>query len=259
VRQIFRIASKEACARRSTQFEVPQSSHEYRRVSLLVALQDRHQRQPTMRQDKPNKIYNAKIAIAAGDSFRKHAHIFLATLGSDINVANLRAAQDIGGLISSATTLALAVELYLKAHRIIARLPVLETHHLWTLYKTLPVSLKNIIERNYDKQNPVDGNDSCALVVVVDTDLTDKDEFNKWKERKASPDTDNSLKGVLLRSSDAFVSWRYVHEQRNDPKLVELTYEYLRLDLIAHLLRDVAVKVLEKRLAKAATSATTET
>lgn len=200
-----------------------------------------------MRQAKRNKIYNAKIAVAAADSFRKHAHVFLATLRSDINVANVKAAQDIGGLISSATTMALAVGLYLKAHRMIAGLPVLQTHHLWTLYETLPASLRDIIERNYDKQNPVGGNDSCALVVVVDTGLTDREEINKWTERKTSPDTDSSLKGVLLRSSDAFVSWRYVHEQRNDPKLVELTYEYMRLDLIAHLLRDVAVTVLTKQ------------
>lgn len=199
------------------------------------------------RKSRNSTIYNANVAILAGDSFRKHAHIFLSTLGNDINVAHIVAAGDVGGLISSATTLALAVELYLKAHTIIVGLPVAETHHLWTLYKSLPEALKGIVESNYNKQNPTGGSASCGLEVAIDTDFTNKEEVNEWSMRRVSPDTDSSLKAVLVRSSDAFKNWRYLHEHSTDSKLAVLKYEYMRLDLIAHLLRDIAVNVLHSK------------
>jgi hypothetical protein len=107
--------------------------------------------------------------------------------------------------------------------------------------------LKEIVERNYNRQNPKGGSESCALEVVIDIGATNRDELDEWKKRKVSPDADASLKAVLVKSSDAFVTWRYLHEHSGNSKLTMLTYEYLRLDLVAHLLRDFAVKILHNK------------
>jgi hypothetical protein len=60
-------------------------------------------------------MLKSEVAIQAADSFRALSKPFLDHVaGCDINTANARAAQDFGGMIASATSLALAVELYLR-------------------------------------------------------------------------------------------------------------------------------------------------
>jgi hypothetical protein len=173
------------------------------------------------------------------------AHLFLSTLsGKRVNVASEIAIRDLGGLIASATTLSLAVELYLKAHRIIAGISVPETHHLWTLYRSLPKPLKETIELNYNRLNPTGGSESSVIDLAIDVGNMDEKEIHEMMNKRTSPTSDTSLRGVLLRSSDAFINWRYVHEQRDSNNPTVVTYEHMRLDLIAKVLKGIAVKFI---------------
>ena len=195
------------------------------------------------RRNKKDKLYSSNVSIEAADSFRKLAHIFIDALDDDIVKSHQIASKDVGGLISSATTLALSVELYLKSLRIILGLSVPEKHHLWSLYKVLPSNIKEHIESNYNLQNPKDGKDRAALELCIDTGKTNKEQLKDWlnKNKRACPS--GSLKEVLVYSSDAFQTWRYLHETNDTEDIFVISYEYLRLDLIAHLLRDTCMQL----------------
>ena len=86
-------------------------------------------------QDK-NRDY--RFAFQCAESFFGLANPYLEKIGADLNGGVMAASKDPGGLISSATNLALALELYLKSLRAGLELSVPETHNLWSLYKTLP-------------------------------------------------------------------------------------------------------------------------
>lgn len=194
------------------------------------------------RKPKRNKTHSAELALTAADSFRNLAHVFLSQIAhKDRRDAAGTAAKDIGGLISSATTLSLAVELYLKALRMLVGLSVTDTHHLWTLYSPLPDPLKKIIEANYERQNKRAGKDSvCIEAILYDGHRSERE----IEELFGHVQSDTSLKAVLIRSSNAFIHWRYFHEQREECRPVVAVYEFKRLDLIAFLVKGVAYKLL---------------
>ena len=82
--------------------------------------------------------YNIGVAILAGDAFFALSEPFTKEmLGKDIDPPPQITGQFISALIASATTLALGVELYLKALRMQAGLPIPKTHHLLSLYRGL--------------------------------------------------------------------------------------------------------------------------
>ena len=62
--------------------------------------------------------------------------------------------QFLGSLIVSATSLALGIELYLKALRMKLEIPVRKTHHLLHLYDDLPVEVRTLIVNRYDQIRP---------------------------------------------------------------------------------------------------------
>lgn len=57
----------------------------------------------------------------------------------------------LGDLVSSATNLGFALELYLKALRMQLCLPYRRTHDLWDLYMDLPDDVKLGIGKSYDE------------------------------------------------------------------------------------------------------------
>jgi hypothetical protein len=98
---------------------------------------------------KPDPPRDANIALVAADSFRAHANIFLATIGRDMATAHELAARDIGGLVASATEMALAVELYLKALRTILDMSIPRSHDLCKLYGDIPAEVAAMVEQHY--------------------------------------------------------------------------------------------------------------
>ena len=107
-----------------------------------------------MRKKKENKLYDFRTALIAADAFRTQAKRFISNLPQgSLDEAAQFSVRNLGEFIASATILALALELYLKALRIAIGSPASETHHLWSLYKHLPVDLKKAIETQYDQIN----------------------------------------------------------------------------------------------------------
>src|SRR5712691_3540260 len=94
----------------------------------------RHRRtQPTS-----TRAGDPALAVATADAFRKLSGPFIERVAGRGWEARDIAAQDIPGMIASATALAFAVELYLKALCIITRRqPLPGGHNLWVLYRAL--------------------------------------------------------------------------------------------------------------------------
>lgn len=69
--------------------------------------------------------------------------------------------------MASATNIALAIELYLKALWILVAKRVPNEHNLWTLYKHLPQDLRQKIEEAYSQVPTRPEFEAVALEIVV--------------------------------------------------------------------------------------------
>jgi hypothetical protein len=114
--------------------------------------------------------------------------------------------DEFGDLVVSATNLAFALELYLKALLTQLDLPVAQNHDLRGLYDGLPQSVRELIEGVYDKAllDEVRRMDGRTSVVIAWGPL-ERPSFQDSREWPALPD-------VLARSKDLFQSWRYAFE-----------------------------------------------
>jgi hypothetical protein len=197
-----------------------------------------------MSQKRPRSkpVGDRHVAILAAEAFRASSAIFTATLPDDPAQAVQIASKNIGGLIASATSRALAVELYLKALRIALGLPVPTTHHLWSLYKSIPSEHKFGVEEIYDSYNAGIGLRILGLNIMVEVE----EDPVPVEERKPPPYDGEDLKSVLLRSSDAFVNWRYLHQGGRPGEPMYYTYDFRRLDFVCDALRDYINKVKDK-------------
>ncbi|MDH5184946.1 MAG: hypothetical protein OEX12_13770 [Gammaproteobacteria bacterium] len=185
------------------------------------------------------KEYDVTVGIQSADSFREHAHFFISKIPNDMNKAHIYAANDFGGLITSATNMAFAIELYLKILRALTGKNIPDSHHLWELFKKLPQEIKTHIQDNYNKQNPVDGNDVAALEVMIAPS-------NQSPPNRTEPRKEPSLKNILITSSNTFQTWRYMYEIMEHKVHKPICYEYMRLDLIAHLVRSTCIQLSNK-------------
>ena len=143
--------------------------------------------------------------------------------------------QFIGALIASATTLALGVELYLKALRMRASLPIPKTHHLFALYQDIPQEMKIPIEDLYEKTRPTVIGKTAGFEICIECGSVPPEVIKQWQEKTSNPKPDNSFKAVLERSSDAFQTWRYLHEGGRDGELMVYSFDLGCLTAAANL------------------------
>ena len=181
-----------------------------------------------------NKRAAAQTAITAADTFRAHARMFTRGLGPDRDEAVEPTFHNLGELLASVTMLALAVELYLKTLQILLDVPVPTTHHLWRLYQHVPVELQQSIKAQYDQVNRVPTNSVDSLTLALGGGTRPADAVHPDIAPTSSP-VPYDLKAVLIRSSDAFQTWRYLHEQEQAG--VAFEYEFRRLNLICEIVR----------------------
>ncbi len=198
-------------------------------------------RKKSREQEHPHA--DPRLALASADAFRAWSRPFLQRLaGLHMDAANQEAAKDIGGLVASVTTLALSIELYLKAlwmllaitpaHRSAFGKGAPGRHNLWTLYKRLPLGLRKSIESMYERVPEPPVTEGVAFhAQIAPADLAGAD------TSKSPTPPDNSIAGILKRSSDAFLTWRYLHESGRPGRVVTLHYEFHFLGLIADSLR----------------------
>jgi hypothetical protein len=190
-------------------------------------------------------IHDPSTAILAADAFWNHSQDFLKKIGLDMETAHHNAVKDIGGLIASATTLTLSIELYLKALRMLTNTNVPKTHELWSLYKNLPSQRKEFVEADFDKViqqgKQVTDVQSLRLAVWAGTQPPAESEPIPTGAVRVGPP---SIKFVLLASNDAFTTWRYLHEGGKENEYVLYDYDFYHLGSIAKILRGHAVSFL---------------
>ena len=170
---------------------------------------------------------NADIpaAIASADAFLSHATQFWAMVQKDPKNAGEIASKNIGELVVSATSLSLAIELYLKALLLVLGQPTPKVHDLPVLLGATPAKARQDIEAEYSRlraaEDP-DGSSGVSLHVVRKGGIVPS--FGP-----ATATLGMSLDSVLRRNATAFQTWRYLFA--NGPTLNEspLRFEYLRL------------------------------
>ncbi len=198
-----------------------------------------------MRKKKVDKLYDANTALIAADAFRVQSKIFIDSLPKDnLDEASQFSVRNLGGLIASATTLALALELYLKALRIVTGFPASEMHNLWSLYKHLPTDLKKAIENQYNLLNTRQDGKLASLHLEVSTEPFND---NLPDENEQLNNFSDDLKSVFIRSSDAFITWRYIHEGGKRNEYVKYDYEFYRLELICDITRSQLTAMLQTK------------
>ncbi|GJM05747.1 MAG: hypothetical protein DHS20C09_17430 [marine bacterium B5-7] len=197
---------------------------------------------------KQPKKYDINFAIVSADAFMVHSKYFLNRIGRDMNSAHENASKDLGGLVASATNLALAVEIYLKALWMLLGSPPPEDHNLWSLYKRLPDrKLKDAINKTFDEVNSNSGEQVSALEVAISTGPMNDEELKRVSDEWSERVSDTDLKAVLKRSKDAFVTWRYLYEQDSKSNTQIIRYEFERLQMLASVFRRYIVQVAEER------------
>lgn len=174
-------------------------------------------------------------AILTGDAFFKLASKFIQSVTPDIQTAHHGAAQNIGDLIASATMLPLSIELYLKALLLKYDKPAPKTHELPVLYSALPQSIKHSCEERYESFRKTEGSGTASFKFQIFS--RSKVPNPKWREDLPQDSLDYSLTAVLMRSSSAFVTWRYLFAINPQTTPEIMTYEFLRLSFAARSFR----------------------
>jgi len=191
-----------------------------------------------MARKKDKKIdYDVSLAINSADTFKAISDAYTKTRkGIKLEDSNKHQVP-LGTVIGSATNLSLAVELYLKSIYMLLKKEVPDTHNLWALFKNLPVEVKDELKAQYDLVNGQPTNELASVRIY--TARRKEGTFDPPQElRKIGP---SDLKSVLVRSAEAYVTWRYLyeHEDTDDWRLFE--YEFARLGLVCNVARGYAV------------------
>jgi len=123
------------------------------------------------------------------------------------------------------------------------------THDLLGLYNQLPTKLTDSIEKQYYcLNNKANTNDLAELELRISTKEETDDEIKEWEKKNPPKKKEYTIKAVLERNIDMFVTWRYMYEVKSD--LEFYNYEHLLLSYIATSLRNHLEHVLKKSQGK---------
>ena len=190
---------------------------------------------------KPRHINASQVsvsaAIASGDAFRDHAETFWRLVEADSGAADKVAEEHIGELIVSATSLALALEIYLKALLLVLRQPAPTVHDLDQLLNLVPKKQRQAVEAEYKKrrtsEQPEDTS-GVSLHIVHHGGETPPFERPGPLSMNLSP--------LLRRNASAFMTWRYLFAHGPTRNGEPLSYEYVRLRFAAEAIRGAIVQ-----------------
>jgi HEPN domain-containing protein len=175
-------------------------------------------------------VADVGIALLTGDSFFQHSQRFVAYLAAYPGRADEAAVRDIGGMVTSATNVALAIEIYLKALILSSGRAAPQTHELPTLWSLVPQSIQDSVDRAYLQLLNEKSPDAVSLELLV-TRSPDR------RPQGTRPPQSNQLKDVLARNTSAFRAWRYLFADPEKSAGMPLEYEFLCLSYIARALR----------------------
>lgn len=146
----------------------------------------------------------SRAALRCAESFQRLATTYLERIATEVGEGTYaQVPEELGELVSSATTLALAIELYLKALHIQFASEYARTHDLRRLYDDLPADVRVEIESSYDASFLSIRPGDRGAITIAKGPMAPPAWSDYAKESK-------KLRDVLTRSRDVFVSWRYI-------------------------------------------------
>lgn len=180
----------------------------------------------------PHKV-SVKAAIASGDAFHAHAEKFWLLVQQHTGAADKAAAANIGELVASATSLALAIELYLKALLLALGQSTPMSHDLHDLFERIPKKTRLSIESDYDARRELErAEEASGVSVHVVREGGEPPSFQRPRGTQSM-----RLGPLLKRNSSAFITWRYLFAQGSTKPGAPLSYEYVRLGFAAEAIR----------------------
>lgn len=200
---------------------------------------ERAQKQQSQQPPRPPLKHapaDAVTVLRVANAFRECSRPFCEKVGSiPPNQVRQVEDKDFGGMIASATNLAFAIELYMKALRILNQLGPMRTHDLAKLYMNLPEELRQAIKATYDAaQKKLDPSQPARALTVT---ISHRDAPQEDRVRIPTSMFDASLRAVLERSRALFDEWRYLYDQGEPGKVKQVYYEYQWLEAAADALR----------------------
>lgn len=147
---------------------------------------------------------SSMAALRCAESFERLATTFLEQIATKVGEGTYtQVPEGLGEVVSSATTLGLALELYLKALQTQCASQYARTHDLRKLYDELPEDVRVEIESSYEVSlRSIRPGDRRAITIAPGP--TARPAWRDYtKESK-------KLRDVLTRSRDVFTSWRYI-------------------------------------------------
>lgn len=142
-----------------------------------------------------------EAALPCAESFQRLGEQFIDNIGNIPEESTQNFNIDISNVASSATNLALALEIYLKTLLSQLGKHIPKIHDLWKLYTALPQKIKKEIEDKYDKAlHSLPKNKPDSITIAKGPHNTPEWERNKLP----------GIAELLKRSADVFLSWRYI-------------------------------------------------
>ncbi len=172
-------------------------------------------------------------AVLSGDAFYRLAQEFISHAAPDFQTAHQRAAANMGELIASATNLSLSIEIYLKALLLHNAVAAPKSHELPDLFAKLPSTVRSQVEQAYERlRAPEKEGVTASFAIHVARNAVPRPPFGQVPKQE-----DHSLRAVLQRSANAFVTWRYLFAHGTTIPGAPLMYEFLRLSFAARAVR----------------------
>ena len=179
-------------------------------------------------------------ALACGEAFQRLAEEIIPKIGAIKEDPSQGMSHELANLVTCATNLGFAIELYLKALLIHLDLQVPHVHDLRALYDAIPQPVRAIIENVYDAALPDEVRRLRGRVSL--TLAKGPIENPRWDDYRVSL----ALPDLLTRSRDLFESWRYIFEftqPKNSPHQFH-QFEYGLLRCAAEAMRVEAISRL---------------
>jgi hypothetical protein len=187
-----------------------------------------------------NQPYRSRpLATACAKSFVNLARPFLDEVAAgDLNAGVQKVAANTSNLVSAATNLLLAIELYLKSLLIGSNLNPPRRHDLGELFKYLPSDRRNAIEARYSRARASREPTQIKIIHAAMQAWPDGGKPIAPRPEDFPPVTGpDTVAGILERAGDSFCAWRYIYESvRQGERYFFITLEYGRLLLLCEVI-----------------------
>ena len=171
-------------------------------------------------------------ATMCADAFYRSSLGFIRAVPADISLSGRYAGSNLGEMVVSATNLAFAIELYLKALILQSGNAFPHIHLLSDLYRLLPLGLQDEIGSAFQaRMDQADKVATAGVVVQIRLSSAGEPPFNN---RGPLP---RGCVALLQRSAHMFVTWRYLFAHGETEPGKPIRFEYVSLCVLAEELR----------------------